>query len=233
MASRFPESLRQEVFLANLRLVEAGLVVGTWGNASGYDAESGLVAIKPSGLPYGDLRPEHLVVVDLDGAVVEGELRPSSDLPTHLELYRRFPGLGGVAHTHSTAATAFAQARRPLPCLGTTHADHFRGTVPVTRDLHPEETANEYELNTGRVIVATFANLEPLQIPAVLVAQHGPFTWGPSPRAASENSVVLEAVAQMALRTYALAADAQPAPDHLIDRHFLRKHGPGAYYGQR
>jgi L-ribulose-5-phosphate 4-epimerase len=233
MASRFPESLRQAVYLANLRLVEAGLVVGTWGNASGYDPESGLVAIKPSGLPYHDLRPEHLVVVDLEGNTVEGDLRPSSDLPTHLELYRSFPGLGGVAHTHSTAATAFAQARRPLPCLGTTHADHFRGTVPVTRDLRQDETADNYERNTGKVIVTTFANLEPLQIPAVLVAQHGPFTWGHSPLAASENSVVLEAVAQMALHTYALTPEAAPAPDHLVDRHFLRKHGPGAYYGQR
>lgn len=232
MPSRFPPSLRSEVHRANLRLVEAGLVVGTWGNASGYDAASGLVAIKPSGMPYADLRPEHLVVVDLDGAVVEGTLRPSSDLPTHLELYRSFPGIGGVAHTHSVAATAFAQARRPLPCLGTTHADHFRGTVPVTRDLRPEETASDYERNTGLVIAEAFAGLDPRQMPAVLVAQHGPFTWGDSPQAASENSVVLEAVAQMALHTYALAPETESLASHLLDRHFLRKHGPDAYYGQ-
>jgi len=233
MALRFSEDLRQAVYQANLRLVEEGLVVGTWGNASGFDPASGLVAIKPSGVPYADLRPEHLVVVDLDGAVVEGDLRPSSDLPTHLELYRHFPGLGGVAHTHSTVATAFAQACRPLPCLGTTHADHFHGTVPATREMRPDEIATDYELNTGRVIVETFATVDPHHVPAVLVAHHGPFTWGPSPRAAAENSVVLEAVAQMALHTYALAPATPPVAGPLIDKHFLRKHGPGAYYGQR
>ncbi len=233
MPALFPAELRQAVYLANLRLVEAGLVVGTWGNASGIDAATGLVAIKPSGVPYPDLRPEHLVVVDLAGTVVEGDLRPSSDLPTHLELYRRFPGLGGVAHTHSTAATAFAQAGRPLPCLGTTHADHFYGTVPVTRDMLPEEIAADYELNTGRVIAETFRGQEPLHVPAVLVAHHGPFTWGTSPQGATENSVVLEAVAQMALHTYALAPATAPLAGPLLDKHFLRKHGPGAYYGQR
>jgi L-ribulose-5-phosphate 4-epimerase len=232
MARIFPDHLRQAVYRANLMLVEEGLVIGTWGNASGFDPESGLIAIKPSGVPYAELRPEDLVIVDLDGSQVGGELRPSSDLATHLELYRRFPGVAGVAHTHSTVATSFAQACRALPCLGTTHADHFYGTVPVTRDMTTTEVGDEYELNTGRVIVETFAGIDPLQVPAVLVAHHGPFTWGTSPEAAAKNSVVLEAVAQMAAHTYALAPGMPPVPQALLDRHFLRKHGPGAYYGQ-
>jgi L-ribulose-5-phosphate 4-epimerase len=230
--SVFPEDLRLSTYRANLALVEGGLVIGTWGNASGFDPDSGLVAIKPSGVPYADLTPEQLVVVDLDGRTIAGDLRPSSDLATHLELYRRFPGVRGVAHTHSTVATAYAQACRALPCFGTTHADHFYGTVPVTRDMTPDEIAADYELNTGRVIVETFADLQPLQIPAVLVAHHGPFTWGETPTAAAKNSVVLEAVAQMALHTCALAPDTPPVPGPLLDKHFLRKHGPGAYYGQ-
>ena len=233
MASIYPAPLRQAVYEANMCLVENGLVVGTWGNASGFDPASGLVAIKPSGIAYAELRPEQLVIVDLAGRIIEGDLRPSSDLPTHLELYRCFPGLGGVAHTHSTAATAFAQAARPLPCLGTTHADHFYGTVPVTRDLRPEEIASDYEANTGRVVVETFAGLAPLRVPAVLVAHHGPFTWGKDPAAAAMNSVVLEAVAQMALHTYSLAPEAPPVGAPLLDKHFLRKHGPEAYYGQK
>lgn len=223
--------LRRRVCQANLDLVAHGLVTGTWGNASGIDRRAGLVAIKPSGVAYSQLVPESIVLVDLEGKVVAGELRPSSDLETHLELYRCWPGVGGVAHTHSAAATAFAQARRALPCLGTTHADHFRGAVPVTREMSPAETAAHYERNTGRVIVEAFAGLEPLDVPAVLVASHGPFSWGPSPEAAVLSSVVLEAVARMAIDTLALA-DSGPIPAHLLERHFRRKHGPEAYYGQ-
>lgn len=223
--------LQRCVCAANLELVSHGLVIGTWGNVSGIDRRAGLVAIKPSGVAYAELTPELMVVTDLSGRVVQGGLRPSSDLQTHLELYRRWEGVGGVVHTHSLSATAFAQAHRSLPCLGTTHADHFHGAVPVTRDLRAEETAAEYELNTGRVVVETFAGRDPLDIPAVLVASHGPFTWGVTPAAAVWNSVALEAVARLALDTLALAATPPIAP-HLLDRHFRRKHGPGAYYGQ-
>jgi L-ribulose-5-phosphate 4-epimerase len=226
------DELRRRVCLANLDLVAQGLVIGTWGNVSGIDRGSGLVAIKPSGVAYADLTAERMVVTDLDGRPVAGSLRPSSDLHTHLELYRRWPTVGGVAHTHSTAAVAWAQARRPLPCLGTTHADHFCGTVPVTREMTPTETGSEYELNTGRVIVEAFGKCDPLEVPAVLVASHGPFTWGPTPEAAVWNSVVLEAVCRMALDTWALAPAASPIAAHLLNRHFRRKHGPGAYYGQ-
>ncbi len=224
-------ALQERVCAANLELVAHGLVIGTWGNVSGIDRQAGLVAIKPSGVAYAELAPELIVVVDLAGEVVHGRLRPSSDLQTHLELYRRWAGVGGVAHTHSLSATAFAQARRELPCLGTTHADHFRGSVPVSRDMRPAETAAEYELNTGRVIVETFAALDPLDVPAVLVASHGPFTWGDTPAAAVWNSVALEAVARLALDTWALA-DTPPIAMHLLDRHFKRKHGADAYYGQ-
>lgn len=224
--------LRQRVSQANLDLVAHGLVIGTWGNVSGIDRAAGLVAIKPSGVPYSELTAERVVVTDLEGRTVAGGLRPSSDLQTHLELYRRWPAIGGVAHTHSTAAVGFAQACRPLPCLGTTHADHFCGTVPVTRGMTPVETAANYELNTGRVIVETFAQTDPLDIPAVLVASHGPFTWGLTPEAAVWNSVALEAVCRMALDTWALAPAAGPISAHLLGRHFRRKHGPAAYYGQ-
>jgi L-ribulose-5-phosphate 4-epimerase len=223
--------LQQRVCAANLELVSHGLVVGTWGNVSGVDREAGWVAIKPSGVPYAELKPDLIVVTDLSGRVLQGELRPSSDLQTHLELYRSWARVDGIAHTHSLSATAFAQARRSLPCLGTTHADHFYGPVPVTREMRAEETATDYERNTGRLIVETFAGREPLDMPAVLVASHGPFTWGSSPAAAVWNSVVLEAVARLALDTLALAA-APAIPPHLLDRHFKRKHGPGAYYGQ-
>jgi L-ribulose-5-phosphate 4-epimerase len=224
--------LRRRVCQANLDLLKQGLVLGTWGNVSGIDRETGRVAIKPSGIPYEQLTPEALVVTDLSGVVVEGSLRPSSDLHTHLELYRCWPQVGGVAHTHSLCATAFAQARRPIPCLGTTHADHFCGPIPVSRDLTAAETASDYELNTGRVIVEGLAANDPLALPALLVAAHGPFTWGPTPESAVWNSVVLEAVSRMALETFRLAADAGPIPVHLLNRHFKRKHGPGAYYGQ-
>lgn len=226
------QDLCQRVCQANRDLAAHGLVLGTWGNVSGCDRARGLVAIKPSGIACGALTPEAVVVTDLEGRPVAGTLRPSSDLATHLELYRGWPSVGGVAHSHSAAAVAFAQARRFLPCLGTTHADHFRGAVPVTRDLTPSETAKEYERHTGRVILEAFGGQDPLEVPAVLVAAHGPFTWGETPEEAVWNSAVLEAVCRMALDTWALAPGAGPVPGHLLDRHFRRKHGPDAYYGQ-
>ncbi|MGQ9592174.1 MAG: L-ribulose-5-phosphate 4-epimerase AraD [Planctomycetota bacterium] len=228
--------LKERVWLANRSLVEAGLVVLTWGNASGADRRAGVFAIKPSGVSYRDLRPGSMVVVSLEtGEVVEGDLRPSSDTPTHLELYRSFEAAGGVAHTHSPCATAFAQAARELPCLGTTHADNFHGAVPVTRLPAPEEVAEAYERNTGLLIVERFreGGLDPRAMPAALVAGHGPFTWGENPEAAVENALVLELAARMALDTWSLAPEAKGIPRHLLDKHFLRKHGPGRYYGQR
>jgi L-ribulose-5-phosphate 4-epimerase len=226
------DHLRADVCAANLELQRSGLVILTWGNVSGLDPDSGLVAIKPSGVGYDTMRPEDMVIVDLEGKVVEGNLRPSSDTPTHLELYRRFADIRGVAHTHSTYATAWAQAKRPLPCYGTTHADSFYGPIPVTADLTPEALAGDYELETGRAIVAACGGLDPHQVPAVLVAGHGPFTWGTSPAGAVENSIVLEEVARLALLTEALDPRADPISQLLLDRHFLRKHGSGAYYGQ-
>lgn len=230
------EELKERVWRANLGLVEAGLVVLTWGNASGADRAAGVMAIKPSGVPYADLRPEHMVLLSIEtGERVEGAHRPSSDTPTHLHLYRSFPGIGGVAHTHSLHATSFAQAGRPLPCLGTTHADNFHGTVPVTRLLTPAEVAEAYELNTGVVIVERFSDdrIDPARMPAVLVAGHAPFTWGETPEKALENSVVVEFAARMAIQTWLLAPEAKGIPRYLLDKHFFRKHGPGAYYGQR
>ncbi len=226
------EALKTEVCEANLALVDAGLVILTWGNVSGRDPESGLVVIKPSGVDYAVMQPQHMVVVDMDGKVVDGDLRPSSDTPTHLELYRCFEGIGGVAHTHSTHATAWAQACRGLPCYGTTHADSFRGLVPVTEEMSAEALAGNYELETGRYIVRAFADLAPREVPAVLVASHGPFTWGENAAKAVENSIVLEQVARMAAMTESLSPEIGPVSDHLQDKHFLRKHGTGAYYGQ-
>jgi L-ribulose-5-phosphate 4-epimerase len=226
------EKLRAEVLEANLELVRRGLVLYTFGNASGRDAASGLVVIKPSGVPYERLRAEDLVVVDLEGRVVEGTLRPSSDLPTHLALYRAYPQIGGVAHTHSRAATAFAQARREIPCLGTTHADYFHGPVPVTRLLSPEEVRDEYEARTGEAIVERLGEEDPLQRPGILVAGHGPFTWGRSAMEAAHHAVILEELAEIAWRTLALNPAAGPLPPYLLEKHFFRKHGPGAYYGQ-
>ena len=227
------EELRKQVLDANLELVRRGLVLYTFGNASGVSREQGLVAIKPSGVPYDTLRPEDLVITDLDGRIVEGTLRPSSDLPTHLVLYRSFPAIGGVAHTHSRFATAWAQARRPIPCLGTTHADYFRGPVPVTDALDPREIESGYEANTGEVIVRRFAGIDPLEVPAILVAGHGPFCWGPSSADAAHNAVILEYVAEMAYYSVRLAEVPQELHPAHRDTHFLRKHGAAAYYGQK
>lgn len=226
------KSLREEVLEANLELVRRGLVLYTFGNASGISRAEGLVAIKPSGLPYEKMRTEDIVVTDLDGRTVEGESRPSSDLPTHLVLYKRFAKIGGVIHTHSEFATSWAQARRPIPCFGTTHADYFHGDVPVTACLTPEEIASDYELNTGVAICRAFEGLRPDDVPAVLVASHGPFCWGPNVATAVHNAVVLEAVARMAFYTVGIASNALPIPHELHDRHYLRKHGRKAYYGQ-
>ncbi|MEP0842335.1 MAG: L-ribulose-5-phosphate 4-epimerase [Phycisphaerae bacterium] len=226
------EELKQQVCAANRELVRLGLVTLTWGNASGLDRARGLMVIKPSGVAYERLEPADMAVVDLEGRQVEGALRPSSDAPTHLHLYRSFDGLGGIAHTHSLHATMFAQARREIPCLGTTHADHFHGPVPVTRPLTEAEVAADYEHNTGRVIVERFAGLDPLAVPAVLVAGHGPFTWGADAAEAVRNSVALEAVAQMALGTWRIRPDAPDLESYLLEKHHQRKHGPNAYYGQ-
>ncbi len=226
------KTLREEVLEANLELVRRGLVIYTFGNASGISREEGLVAIKPSGVPYDELRPEHMVVTNLEGAIVEGNLRPSSDLPTHLELYRHFPHIGGVAHTHSEFGTAWAQARRAIPCFGTTHADYFHGPVPVTPDLTPQEIAGDYEKNTGTVICRMFEAKDASSVPAVLVAGHAPFCWGATPAEAAHNAVILEYVARMACHTLGIRADAPALPRELHDKHFLRKHGKTAYYGQ-
>jgi len=227
--------LRERVLDANLELVRAGLVVLSFGNASAVDREAGVVAIKPSGVAYERLRPKDIVILGLaDGEVLGGSRRPSSDTPTHRVLYEAFPAIGGIVHTHSVCATAWAQARRELPCFGTTHADHFRGPVPVTRHLSPEEIAEDYEANTGRVIAERFAagGLDPLEAPAVLDASHGPFAWGSTVEEALENAIALEAIAAMAFCTVALDASAPAIPQELLDKHFRRKHGPGAYYGQ-
>jgi L-ribulose-5-phosphate 4-epimerase len=225
--------LKQQVYEANLDLQRHGLVVFTWGNVSGIDRGHGVMAIKPSGVSYERLTPDCIVLVDLQGSVVEGDLRPSSDTPTHLELYRSFPGIGGVCHTHSTYATMWAQAQREIPCFGTTHADYFYGPVPVTDGLTRDEVAGPYEVNTGRVIVRRFAQIDPLQMPAVLVANHGPFTWGTDPAQSVENAVVLEQVAMMAYGTLLVNAHQDCISQALLDRHYLRKHGKNAYYGQR
>ncbi len=226
------QRLREEVLEANLELVRRGLVLFTFGNASGISRHDGLVVIKPSGVPYDEMKPEHLVVTGLDGKTVEGKLRPSSDLATHLVLYKAFPEIGGVSHTHSEYATAWAQARQPIPCFGTTHADYFHGPVPVTAPLSNEEIADDYEKNTGDAIVRAFAAGDYAAVPGVLVANHGPFTWGPDARTAAHNAVILESVARMAFSTVAINHSAQPIARCLHDRHYLRKHGQAAYYGQ-
>jgi L-ribulose-5-phosphate 4-epimerase len=225
-------SLRKEALEANLEIVRRGLVMYTFGNASGFSPEEGLVAIKPSGVPFDKLRPADMVVTDLTGKIVEGDLRPSSDLETHLEIYRNFEGVLGVVHTHSTYAVAWAQARREIPCYGTTHADYFHGSVPVTASLKGQEIEEEYELNTGKAIIRRFKGLDPLSRPGVLVASHGPFAWGDSPAKAAMNAVLLEEIARMATLTLGIDPKAKPASKTLADQHFLRKHGPGARYGQ-
>jgi len=225
-------SLREEVLQANLELVRQGLVLYTFGNASAISREDGLVVIKPSGVPYDRIKPGDLVVTDLSGKIVEGILRPSSDLPTHLVLYKAFSQIGGVAHTHSEYATAWAQARRPIPCLGTTHADYFRGPVPVTDSMTDKEIELGYEENTGHVIARAFRNIDPIEVPAVLVANHAPFTWGLTVGEAAQNAVILEAVAKLAHLSIQIHDEAEPAGRTLHDKHFLRKHGSLAYYGQ-
>jgi L-ribulose-5-phosphate 4-epimerase len=224
--------LREQVLQANLELRRRGLVLYTFGNASGISRDEGLVAIKPSGVRYESLKPQDLVVTDLAGKTVEGKLRPSSDLPTHLVLYKAFAKIGGVAHTHSEYATAWAQARRPISCLGTTHADYFHGSIPVTEEMSREAIASDYEKNTGEAIVRAFAGIDYSAIPAVLVANHASFVWGPDPETAAHNAVVLEAVARMAYFTIAINREAPPISRDLHDKHHLRKHGTGAYYGQ-
>ena len=226
------EKLKAEVFAANQRLVTSGLVVLTWGNVSGFDPESKLVVIKPSGVSYDTMTAEDMVVVDLDGKVVEGKLRPSSDTPTHIEMYRNYPELRGMVHTHSIEATAWAQAGREIPCYGTTHADTFHGSVPLTRLLTQAEVEEAYELNTGKVIIERFRELDPVSVPGVLVNGHAPFTWGKSPADAVDHAVALEAIAKMARLTESLGGRTELV-GYISEKHFQRKHGPKAYYGQK
>lgn len=228
------EELKQQVFKANLDLVKEGLVIQTFGNVSGIDRASGRVVIKPSGVGYDAMKPEHMVVVALDsGKVVEGDLRPSSDTPTHLVLYRAFNEIGGIVHTHSLFATAWAQAKREIPALGTTHADYFHGAVPCTRAMTPKEIKSDYEIETGNVIVERLRKFDPLAFPGVLVASHGPFAWGKNATKAVENAVVLEYLARLASETLRVNPHTGAMQRALLDKHFLRKHGPGAYYGQK
>ncbi|MBN1302559.1 MAG: L-ribulose-5-phosphate 4-epimerase [Melioribacteraceae bacterium] len=225
-------SLKEEVCNANIKLVNYGLVTLTWGNVSAIDRTEGLIVIKPSGVDYDELKPEDMVVVDMEGKQVEGKLRPSSDTPTHLELYRAFSQIGGVAHTHSMYATIYAQALEEIPCYGTTHADHFFGQIPLTRLLTEKEVEEAYELATGRVIIERFQKLDPLSMPGVLVASHAPFTWGKDASEAVKNSLILERVAEMAFATVQLNPESKPVDSFILKKHYTRKHGPDAYYGQ-
>lgn len=229
------EKLKQEVYEANMELPRRGLVTYTWGNVSGIDRESGLFVIKPSGVEYDELTPDDLVVLDLEGNKVEGKLNPSSDTKTHIELYKAFPEIGGVVHTHSTHAVAWAQAGRDIPAFGTTHADYFYGPIPCARALTQEEIDEDYEKNTGKVIIEAFRgrNIQPMHVPGVVCTSHGPFTWGKDAAQAVYHAVVLEEVAKMAILTLQIDPNAAPAPQRIQDKHFLRKHGPNAYYGQR
>jgi L-ribulose-5-phosphate 4-epimerase len=226
------DELRDAVCKANIELQAQGLVIHSWGNVSGIDRASGVVAIKPSGVPYDELTPDKIVLLDLEGRIVDGSLRPSSDTPSHLELYRNFETVGGICHTHSPNATMWAQACREIPCFGTTHADFFYGAVPVTEVMAAEQIKSDYEINTGKVIVRRFADLDPLQMRAVLVANHGPFTWGGTAAEAVEAAVVLEQVAAMALGTITINPEQEGISQVLLDKHYLRKHGKDAYYGQ-
>ncbi len=229
------KELQEKVFEANIALGNTDLVVMTWGNVSGISEDRSVMAIKPSGMSYAEMRPQHMVLVDIETAeVIEGDIRPSSDTLTHIHLYKAFEKVNAIAHTHSVAAVSWAQAYRPIPAFGTTHADTFYGPVPVTRPLSAEEVNTAYELNTGIVIADHFRNagIDPTAVPAVLVASHGPFTWGGTPMKAVENSIVLEEVAKMALNTIMIERTTEEVPDYLLDKHYFRKHGPGAYYGQ-
>lgn len=226
------QTLREEVLHANLALPKHGLVTFTWGNVSGIDRKQGLVVIKPSGVSYDAMQASDMVIVDLHGKVVEGHLRPSSDTPTHLALYRQYPAIGGIVHTHSTHATAWAQSGRAIPAFGTTHADYFYGAIPCSRPLTAPEVQEDYELNTGEVIIETLGRRNPMEIPGILVSEHAPFAWGNSADDAVHNAVVLEEVARMALFTVMLNPTQAPIADYLLDKHYLRKHGANAYYGQ-
>jgi len=227
------EELKEKVFKANLALVEHKLVIFTWGNVSGIDREKGLVVIKPSGVDYERMKAEDMVVVDLNGKGIEGKLNPSSDTPTHVELYKSFQKIGGISHSHSEYATIFAQASMEIPCFGTTHADHFNGPVPVTRFLTEEEVNSGYELNTGKLIAERFKDLDPVSVPAVLVAGHASFAWGKDPEDSVKNNLVLERVAKMALNCLSLKVDLKDLPDYIQKKHYERKHGKNAYYGQK
>jgi L-ribulose-5-phosphate 4-epimerase len=227
------EELRKAVCDANIELQRRNLVIYSWGNVSGIDRPTGVVAIKPSGVPYNNLTPDKIVLLDLDGKIVEKGLNPSSDTPTHLELYRNFEAVGGICHTHSPSATAWAQSCKEIPCFGTTHADQFYGPIPVTEIMAKDQIQNDYELNTGKVIVRRFADIDPMKMPGVLVANHGPFTWGKTAAAAVESMVVLEQIATMALGTITINPSQSPISKTLLDKHYLRKHGKNAYYGQR
>lgn len=227
------EELRKAVCDANIELHKQQLVIYSWGNVSGIDRSAGIVAIKPSGLTYDELTADKVVLLDLDGNVIEGDLNPSSDTPTHLELYRNFEAIDGICHTHSLSATMWAQSCKEIPCFGTTHADYFYGSIPVTEVMKPDEIQNDYEANTGKAIVRRFADIDPMKIPAVLVANHGPFTWGRTPAEAVEANVVLEQIATMALGTITIKPKQGPIAEELLDKHYLRKHGKEAYYGQQ
>jgi len=243
------EELKETVYKANIELQAQKLTIYSWGNVSGIVRPAGVVAIKPSGVSYDQLTPDKIVLIDLDGNIIEGQgdqangldrikpatggLRPSSDMPTHLELYRNFEAIGGICHTHSINATIWAQACQPIPCFGTTHADYFYGPIPITEKMTADEIKSNYELNTGKVIVRRFADLNPMEVPGVMVANHGPFTWGKTPAEAVEAAVVLEQIATMALGTMTVNPNQDEIPQVLLDKHYLRKHGKNAYYGQK
>jgi L-ribulose-5-phosphate 4-epimerase len=226
------EDLKKAVCEANLELQKHRLIIYSWGNVSGIDRSAGLIIIKPSGVPYEELTPDKMVVLDMEGKIIEGNLNPSSDTPTHLELYKNFEAIGGICHTHSPSATMWAQACKEIPCFGTTHADNFHGPIPVTDIMTNEQIHGDYELNTGKVIIERFTGLDPMHMPAVLVANHGPFTWGTNPATAVEATVVLEQIAAMALGTITINPGQGPISRALLDKHYLRKHGKNAYYGQ-